>query len=680
MYTQADPSLTRAATSFCRWLLSADGLDDRFEAIRWAGFVRRADDDGFRALRSAVQREAALLARRGTSLVVAISQLNRRIQHLVPEGVEGHLAADDARMLLRLQEEVTQAVAEGYQASDPDRGHTETEARLLTKVAELAALQKINGVVNSSLDLSQVLSHTVQVVAEVMHADVCAIFLYEDPPGRLVLRATKGLNPDAVGRASLAIGEGITGWAAQYGQPVALADSWRDPRFAYVPALMEEPYHGMLAVPIILFTQKKLIGVLDIETYVEKEFTAEEIAFAETVAGQIAIGIENARLYGLTDGQLREKVTQLATLQRVTASIVSNLDLGQVLSTIARHAAAITGTNMSAIFELDEQTQELTIVASHGLSPQYLEVRVPVGEGAVGQAVATGKPIVVSDALSDPRLKGFTRWVVEEGYRSMFSVPLVSKNRVLGGISVYTYDRREFANDQIDLLITFADDAAMAIENARLYEEMREALRAKSVLLQELHHRVKNNLQTVASLLRLQMRRISLPQAREPLGLTQARIESMAAVHDLLSQEDIGLTTVHGIARRIGDIACADLVPEDKTVRIEMVGSDVAVASQQATLLALVVSELICNALTHGFADCGEGTVVVGAERRNGQVRVEVHDDGRGLPGGFSLEQDSGLGLSIIQRVVIEQLKGTFEIGRGTGGGTSAVVTFASAQ
>jgi GAF domain-containing protein/anti-sigma regulatory factor (Ser/Thr protein kinase) len=674
---------------------------------RWLRLLRVEAEDGFGQLCRIMRREAALLAERSMPLWNQVGRsdplsnaASRAAQRLEALASAAPPNSEEARLLAALPEQLLHELVAGY--VDATRPAGEAERRLTARVAELAALQKINSVVNSSLDLSQVLAHTVDVVAEVMHADVVAIFLYEDT-GRLVLRATRGLNPDAVGQTSLALGEGITGWTAQYGKPVAVADSWQDKRFAYVPALMEEPYHGWLSVPIILFRAgdltSKLVGVLDIEMQAVKEFTPEEVAFAETVAGQIAIAIENARLYGLTDDQLREKVQQLQALQRVTATLVSTLDMSEVLSTVARQAAVITNTDMAGIFELDEERQLLKIVAHHNLSPQYLRVEVKVGEGAVGLAVAEKKPIVIFDAQSDPRLRALSaaKLVAEEGYRSMFSVPLISRNHVLGGISVYTRERHEFSRDQIALLFTFANDAAIAIENARLYQETRRGLDMKSTLLREMHHRVKNNLQMMASLLNLQMRRTKSEEAAKTLALTHAQIESLRAAHDLLSQEtqeSFGQTTVQEIARRVAEVAIADLLPPEQRIEIDTSDANVVVASQNATFLALVLNELICNAILHGLEGRTEGHVTVvarevdakpeppersgalppNAARGAAQLEIEVRDDGSGLPCGFSMEDSTGLGLSIVQRLVAEQLKGTFELDVRPDGGTIARV------
>jgi two-component sensor histidine kinase len=180
--------------------------------------------------------------------------------------------------------------------------------------------------------------------------------------------------------------------------------------------------------------------------------------------------------------------------------------------------------------------------------------------------------------------------------------------------------------------------------------------------------------------------------------VTHAQIESLGAAHDLLSQQSIGLTTVKEIAKRVSDIAVADLLPREKRIAIEVGGDDVQVVSQNATILALVLNELICNAIVHGLENRSEGRVTVtareegvgvcashvGAREDSGastpgnaarQMVIEVCDDGDGLPAGFSLDTGTGLGLSIVQRLVTEQLKGTFQLRPRADGGTLARVT-----
>ena len=441
-----------------------------------------------------------------------------------------------------------------------------TNAVMETRVGHLTAIQQVNNVANSTLDLEQLMDSTVKAVSEVLQLDDCSIYLFDDRLNRLTLRATTGLSPVAVGRVHLNLGEGVTGWAAQYGEPVALENAWEDPRFVYLPDLMEDAFRSMLSVPVILFTVNKLIGVLNLQTRQSRQFSSEEIAFVETVCGQIAIAIDNARLYKQTDEKLREKVSQLTTLQGVWASIASSLDLSQVLEMIARHAAELSSADKAAIFKVDEKDHDLFIIADYNLSEQCKTMRVKVGEGAIGRSVSNRTPERVEDTFNNPRLAATHPQIVAEGIRSLFCVPLIARDQVLGGISVFTMERHEFSEEQIQLVSTFAYDAALAIENARLYQEAQRALETQAILMREMQHRVKNNLQTVASLLSLQMRRAESPEAASLLGLSAARVESIAAVHELFSEEDIGLATVGEIADRIMEIVLKDIVPPSQRI------------------------------------------------------------------------------------------------------------------
>jgi two-component sensor histidine kinase len=195
----------------------------------------------------------------------------------------------------------------------------------------------------------------------------------------------------------------------------------------------------------------------------------------------------------------------------------------------------------------------------------------------------------------------------------------------------------------------------------------------------------------MASLLRLQHRRMRNKEAAQALAVTHAQIQSLGAAHDLLSKESFGQTTVGEIARRVADIAIADLLPADKRIVVETGGANVAVGpghgsvsagSSVATLLALILNELVCNAILHGLQDRDSGRVVVTArelqqpgEAGPAGIEIDVADDGSGLPEGFAVEQGAGLGLSIVQRLVTGQLNGGFRIAPGAEGGTVATIT-----
>lgn len=662
-------SLAYRTGAHVRWFLdSAATLSP--DELRAAAQIICAESDPYAALSFAPSIETLPTA---ASVTSALQTFGERITLLAPH-LKPHVEQNTVK-LIGFSQAVNSALLERLQECTLAEDES-TAAKLQMRVGHLTAIQQVNNVANSTLDLEQVLDLTVRTVTEVLNIDNCSIYLFDEGMNRLTLRAATGLNPLAIGRAHLNIGEGITGWAAQHGEPLALERAWEDPRFVRAPELMEEHLRSMLSVPIILFTVNKLIGVLNVQTRNLRRFSSEEIGFAETVCGQVAIAIENARLYAQTDEKLREKVSQLTTLQHVGASIASILDLSQVLEMIARHAAELSSADRAAIFQIDEDARELFIVAGFNLSDQYKTWRIKVGEGAIGRSIADRTPVRVADTLDDPLLTAEYPQFMDEGIRSMFCVPLIARDRVLGGISVFTRERQEFTEEQVELVSTFAYDAALAIENARLYQEAQRALETQAVLMREMQHRVKNNLQTVASLLSLQMRRAESSEAAGLLALSAARVQSIAAVHELFSEEDIGLATAGEIANRIMEIVQNDLAPPSLKIDFAVHSEPIKLGSKQATLLALVLNELVSNAIMHGMVGQTVGSIRIVAAEQAGTISIEVWDSGKGMQDDFRLQTHAGLGLSIVEQLVTHELSGTFEIENAPNRGVTARVTF----
>lgn len=194
-----------------------------------------------------------------------------------------------------------------------------------------------------------------------------------------------------------------------------------------------------------------------------------------------------------------------------------------------------------------------------------------------------------------------------------------------------------------------------------------QALRVKSALIREIHHRVKNNLQTIAALLRMQARRTGSPEVLDMLKQSINRILSIALVHEFLSHGD----SIHGessyisirevIQRLISEVTQGILDPV-KNIRISIDGIDIHLPPQPATSCALVVNELLQNSVEHGFESKNEGNIRVTLREENDLLVIEVVDDGQGLPPGFDVDRDGSLGLQIVQTLVREDLKGNFTL------------------
>jgi two-component system, sensor histidine kinase PdtaS len=194
----------------------------------------------------------------------------------------------------------------------------------------------------------------------------------------------------------------------------------------------------------------------------------------------------------------------------------------------------------------------------------------------------------------------------------------------------------------------------------------------KDATIREIHHRVKNNLQTVAALLRLQARRIDVPEGREALEEAVRRVGSIAIVHETLSQAFDEFVDFDDVADRLR-VMVAEVSSTGASVRTVRDGSFGTLTAEVATPLAMVLTEVLQNAVEHGFRD-GEGTVVLAAQRLVGRLRVSVDDDGVGLPEGFDLDGSTSLGLSIVRTLVESELDGQLEMGPAPGGGTRVVL------
>ncbi len=216
--------------------------------------------------------------------------------------------------------------------------------------------------------------------------------------------------------------------------------------------------------------------------------------------------------------------------------------------------------------------------------------------------------------------------------------------------------------------------AAVLIRDITEVKRRDRALISKDATIREIHHRVKNNLQTVAALLRLQARRTVNAEGREALIESVRRVSSIALVHDALSMSVDEQVNLDEVIDRILPIM-NDVASVDRPIRINRVGDLGVLDSDRATALIMVITELVQNAIEHAFDPAApEGSVTIRAERSARWLDVVVHDDGRGLPDGFSLEKSDSLGLQIVRTLVSAELDGTLGMRQAPARGTDVVL------
>ncbi|MEJ2209348.1 MAG: GAF domain-containing protein [Anaerolineae bacterium] len=497
----------------------------------------------------------------------------------------------------------------------------ELASRLEQKTAQLAALREIGRALNAAWELAATLDLITRRTATVMGMDSCSIYLLDEDGQKLVLAATTGLASESVGQASLRLGEGLTGWAAQAGEPVAIADAEHDPRFKYLPETKETRFQSLLAVPLI--NQGRVIGAANVQTRSYHEFSADEVELLSLIADLAAGALEKAMLYD----SMQRQIAELSALAEVSETITAPLYLDEMLDLVVEMAAQVMNARLCSLMLLDESSDELVLRTTPHMGPAYRDKpSLKLGEGIAGQVARSGRPATVLDVTADPSYR-HAAVARQEGLCSLLCVPLSVRDRVIGVLNCYTAEPHRFGEDEIALLSTLANQTALAIENARLV--------TNAAVVREMHHRIKNNLQNVAMLLRLQMS------------------------GDRQIQRGFRLVDVRDVLERVSHAVAQNMRRPDLEMKVTVHGDEVALPSRAATSLALAVNELIQNALEHGFSGRVRGRVDVVLQRRPDTLRVEVHDDG------------VGLGEAPARNLVDEDLGGTWSL-HSEGQGTTA--------
>lgn len=511
----------------------------------------------------------------------------------------------------------------------------------------LAALREIARAISAVRDLDSTLDLIAHKTTEVMAVDSCTLYLLDPDRQTLRIRASTGLSRRAVGRGTLNIGEGLTGYAVLHNQPAFARHAQSDPRFKFVPGADEQQFASLLAVPMV--SEDRPIGAMNVQTLGPHDYTPDEIELLSLI-GELAAGaLDKAALHDHMTRQLNE----LTALARVSEAATSPIYLDEMLDVVTEMAAKVMDAAVCSLFLLNDTTNCLEMHSARRTNRAYAaRGPIPISEGITGRVAETGQPIIVSDVRTDPRYRN-PELARAEGLVSMLSVPLVVRDKVIGVLNCFTAEPRVFTAEQIALFSTLANQTALALDNGRLA--------TNAAVVREMHHRIKNNLQTVAMLMRMQVAEASGElTARDVLHQSINRIQSIAAVHEALSEQGFRLVDVKDVIRRITQMVAQNMIPPGKSISIHVDGDSLVLPSRPATSLALVVNELLQNALEHAFVGRDSGWVTITLAPTPDQYLVTVADDGVGLPS----EIPSSLGLEIVEALVHDDLKGKIKFKR----------------
>lgn len=319
-------------------------------------------------------------------------------------------------------------------------------------------LLDVADVLATSLDLDTTLRRVGEVVRKVIDYEIFAILLLNEKTQELRFRFQIGYPAEFIERTRVKLGEGVTGLAAQLRQPVLIDDVREDPRYIEaIPNVCSE-----LAIPLI--TKNRVIGVIDIEAREPRYFTEEHQRLLTLVASRMAAGIENAQLYTRTTKQARI----LLLLNEIARELTSILNLDELLGRIAELVRRLIDYQMFSILLLDSSGEQL----QHRFSLRFnenihLKHEIPIGRGLVGIAAQSKEAVLVADVTKDSRY-------IEANpeTRSELAVPLIYKGKVVGVLDLEHTRRGFFTDEHKRTMTTLAAQIAIAVENARLYEQI----------------------------------------------------------------------------------------------------------------------------------------------------------------------------------------------------------------
>ncbi len=586
-----------------------------------------------------------------------------------------HSRANDQQLLQTLADQTAVAIENA-------RLHHEARQR----VDELTTMNMISQAITSTLNLEETLTMITDHAIRLLEATAASVVLSDETKGSLWFHAASGGNSDFVRGKRLPAGQGIVGWVIEHGDPVLVPDASKDPRFfSEFDRQTGFKTRSILCAPLQTGSQTtgvpRTTGALEVINKKVGSFSQEDLQLLTWLSAPAATAIENARLFEAEHTARR----QAEMLREATATLTSSLDLNRVLNSILVHLERVVSYDEAYVFL--RKGDWLQAVAGRGVL--QVDDRLPrrryAADNVLYRAIQeTGHPVILTDAQGDPRLKEWGNNDVQ--ICGWMGVPLMVRSEVIGCLTLSSQTIGAFGQLEADLTQAFANQATVAIQNARLFEQVRvgrerlQSLSRRLVEVQEterrhiareLHDEAGQSLSSLMVGLRLLEREIDNPEAViKGIGkLKKMTNEVSENLHRLAinlrpaSLDHLGLVAalrqyIEAFGRQTG-----------LTTQFEVFGlSDQRFPPAVETNLYRVVQEALTNVVRHAQAT----HVDVLLERRGDQVVAIIEDNGVGFDP-ETIGHTGRLGLLGI-RERAEMLQGNLMIESAVGSGTTIYV------
>jgi len=303
--------------------------------------------------------------------------------------------------------------------------------------------------ISSTLDPKETLELIIDAAMKITGAD-CAILSMVDWDKKVLnIRVMRGFLKK-ISKVKLKVGMGITGKVAETGEPLLVEDVSKDPHYI----ALKSGSKSELAVPLKI--DDKLIGVVNVESARLNAFNEEDLELLTLLANQSAQVIKNSQIVALID---------------INKAIARTLSLDRILDQIVKRAAKLMDANLCVLRLTSEDQEELILKALNGVSSRsYDSSNIKVKESLTGRVVLSRAPLQILDVSKEKKYR-FSKFAKKEGLKALLSVPLKTRKKIIGVITIYKNKKYRFSDEEVMLVRTFADLCAIAIENARLYED-----------------------------------------------------------------------------------------------------------------------------------------------------------------------------------------------------------------
>ena len=393
----------------------------------------------------------------------------------------------------------------------------------------------------------------------------------------------------------------------------------------------------------------------------------KEVEFRPTLLddGRAILVLSDVTTRKRIEKQLRKHTRELAMLNQASRVLASTLDLDRILTTVLEEIRNLLGAVAASVWLIDEQTDELVCRQATGSQNDVVRGwRLAPGQGLAGQVILSGRSLIVEDTLASGQYFDGVDDETGLSLRSVLTVPLWTKDDVIGVLQVVDTEVGRFNSSDLTLLEPLASTAAIAIENARLYKQAQRDAETKSVLLREVNHRVKNTLSSIVGLLYAEKRHASADERAvyKPI-LTDLinRVQGLATVHSMLSQSEWTPLLLSELTSKIIQSTLQTL-PRNKHITVDVAQSPVRVTPEQARNLALVINELTTNTIKHALLDRDQAQIGVRIALDDRVVTLRFQDDGPGYPAEVVRLERYDVGFNLIQKLVCGSLKGDLSL------------------